>query len=83
VQKTGADAGRVEAKLGDDARNACGVNEVRIAGFALLPLVRTLAVVVRPAYELGVGCRLVRLHALDDGFDREHAGRQFCLVSKA
>ena len=54
VEQAGADAGGVEAQLGDDAGDRRRVDEVRIAALALLPFVRSHAIVVGPRDNLDV-----------------------------
>ena len=53
VEEAGADAGGVEAQLGDDAGHACRVHEVRLARLPRLPGVHPEAVVVSALDQLG------------------------------
>ena len=57
VQQPGADARRVELQLGDDARDAGRVDEVRVARLALLAVVRSRGVHVGLVDQLGVRAR--------------------------
>ena len=57
VQQPGADAGGVELQLGDDARDADGMDEVRVAALALLALVHPRRVDVGLVDQVRVGRR--------------------------
>ena len=61
VEQTSANARGVQPQLGDDARHARRVNEVRIAALARLLAVRPLGKFVGALDELDVRCRVVAL----------------------
>ncbi len=65
VQEPGADARRVEPELGDDPGNGRGMDEVRVAALALLPLMGTQTVVVGPRHDFDVGGRLIASDPFD------------------
>jgi hypothetical protein len=66
VKEPGANASSVELELGDDPRYGRGVNEVRIARFTELSLMRAITEIVRALDELGVRRRMIRLDAMDE-----------------
>jgi hypothetical protein len=72
MQQSGADARRVEPKIGEDSGYTHRVHDVRLTRLPGLARVHAEAVVVGSLYQLGIDRGLVRLDALDEVFDLKH-----------
>ena len=73
VEEPRADAGRVEAEIGDDARDVRRVDEIGVSRFARLAGVHPVAEIVRALDEIDVSGRLVRPHPPDQLFNLKHS----------